>query len=209
MRRSGLQARFGLGEKKTRRTFGSVGNEAEQTLRAGQRRLDCLQRWITDHHAVQRNRTDAEGTQAAHAVVARLRGASGARVGGNSSVVSHGHSPWMMRGRLLVFLTDRPSLIDHCAQLHADRRHALRREGEHQHPDQGNSQRFAHSVREGRQRSRDLRIIHRFGGLSIIANSPWSAAARGTGSANTLAGLQIRCRTGPANGATTHIQGNR
>lgn len=151
MRRSAviaqLQARFGLGEKKTRRTFGSVGNQAEQTLRARQGRLDCLQRWITDNHAIQRNRTDAEGAQAAHAVVARLHGVSGALVGGNSAVVSHGNSPGVMRSQLLVILTDRPSLIDHRAQLHADSRHALRRKGEHQHPDQGNSQRCAHSVR--------------------------------------------------------------
>ena len=156
MRRSAviarLQARFGLGEKKTRGTFGGVGNQTEQALRACQGRLDCWQRWITDNHAVQRNRADAEGTQTAHAVVARLRGVSGtglrlSMVGDNSAVVSHGNSPGMMRGRLLVILTERPSLIDHRAQLHADRRHALRREGEHKHPDQGNSQRFAHSVR--------------------------------------------------------------
>lgn len=172
MRRSAviarLQARFGLGEKNTRGTFGGVGNQAEQALRACQGRLDCWQRRVTDNHAVQRNRTDAEGTQAAHAIVAWLRGVSGAMLEGSSAVVSHGNSPGMMRGRLLVFLTDRPNLIDHCAQLHADRRHALRRKGEHQHPDQGNSQRFAHRVRWGRRR--DLRIILRFILLSIAEN---------------------------------------
>ena len=97
MRRSAviarLQARFGLGEKQTWGTFGGVGNQAGQALRAYQGLLDCWQRWITDNHVVQRDRTDTEGTQTAHAVVARLRGVSGAKVGGNSAVVSHGNSP--------------------------------------------------------------------------------------------------------------------